>query len=231
MGRQSKNKGNKGSGGISRRWFANLDGWGVAFQVGSGEPPKHKRSLPVPNTQKFLSTAVNCNMTHNTLYTFNPLGVITQGVQGYQRVGSGINLKGISFRFFADSGTVSALLRVMIVASEAQFSMTNFGSGLGTSNLFFAGLASPIISHVDSRLAKVICDTTYELKPPVAGQPDEIARTLDCQLETSFAYQSGSVYGEAANIYIVVCAVAVSGVTGTTAVVNIYGEVLTSWSD
>jgi len=226
-----KNKSNQNST-LSKRWFANATGWGVSFQVGSGEPTKTKRSLPVSVEEKFLATPVSItSVLHNTLYTFNPLSVIAPGTGANQRIGSGIKLKGMSFRFDITSAvTIPSVWRVLVVASTFQFTGTNFGSGLGTTNLFFNSF-NTVEDHVDSRVAKVICDTTYELKPRVSGQPDLKFGFVDCEVNLPFAFQTGSVYGESANLYVVVTGYSANGTTGTTSCGTIEGEVLVAWAD
>lgn len=228
-----KNSRSSQSSQLNRRWFASMDGWGVAFQVGSGEPQKGKRSLPVSIMQKFVATNVYVSATHSTLYSYNPLSIIAVGTAANQRIGSGIKLKGVSFRFEINSAvTAVSTWRVLLVASTYQFSATNFGSGLGTTNLFFAGGSSNgVHPHVDARVAKVICDTTYELKPRITGQKDSVFRSVDCEVDMPFAFQTGSVYGETANLYLVVTASTPGGATGVTACGDIFGEVVVSWAD
>jgi hypothetical protein len=228
-----KNKSKQNSSTLSKRWFANATGWGVSFQVGSGEASKVKRSLPVSVEQKFLASPVSIvTALHNTLYTFNPLSVIAPGTGANQRIGSGIKLKGMSFRFEIFSAvTVPSFWRVLVVASTFQYNGTNFGSGLGTSNLFFSGSVATTEAHVDSRLAKVICDQSFELVPRVSGQPDIKFGFVDCMVDLPFAFQTGSVYGEAANLYVVVTPLIANGTTGTTSCGSIEGEVLVSWAD
>lgn len=226
-----KNTANKAGAGLSKRWFANMTGWGVSFQVGSGEPQKSRRSLPVSSDQRFLATSLTQAMTHNTIYTFNPLSVITQGTAGYQREGNGIQLKGISFRFTLESWPdKSSVVRLMVVASTKQFSSAGLGAGLGSGDLFFSGTVNSVVGHVDSRLAKVVCDVTYELKPRTATQLDVLSDCFDCEINVPFAYQSASSYGESANLYLIATACTPNGVTGTTNCVTLIGETLVSWA-
>jgi hypothetical protein len=231
MTKKSKQNGSS----LNKRWFAMADGWGVSFQVGSGEPTKGKRSLPVSVEQKFLALPVTISgATEGTLYSYNPLANIVKGVASNQRIGDGIKLKGMSFRFLLNSAvSVPSVWRVLIVAATPQFTGTNFGSGLGFTQLFFNASASvPLVdSHVDSRLAKVLCDTTYDLKPRVTGQPDTHFSCLDCEVNSQFNFQTGGVFGEASNLYIVVVSSTPGGVNGTTATGSLNGEVLVSWAD
>lgn len=226
------NKNKKSTAALNRRWFANADGWGVSFQVGSGEPQKGKRSLPVSVGQKFFAQPVSVNgATHNTIYTFNPLSQLSQGVGSGQRIGDGIKLKGLSFRFLIDSVvTVPTVWRVMLVASTRQFAGANFGSGLGSTDVFF-GNTYTVADHGDARRAKILCDTTYELKPRVSGQPDTRFEFVDCEVNAQYNYLTGQVYGEASNLYFVVTTYTPGGSSGTTVCGNINGEVVTSWAD
>lgn len=228
----------KKTGALNRRWFADMSGWGLSLQVGSGDPVKGKRSLPVNPDSKFLATYVSVgNATHDTLYSYNPLSVIVNGTGPSQRIGSAIKLKGISFRFTVD-GVVSSttanptIWRVMLVASTVQGNVANFGTVLGSSNLFFStAVTLPVNSHVDSRVAKLICDQTFETKPRIAATPDNLAGFVDCEINMPFEFQSGSVFGVSSNLYLVVTPHVAAGVSGTTVAGNITGEVLVCWTD
>jgi hypothetical protein len=222
----------KQNASLNKRWFANMDGWGVSFQVGSGEPQKGRRSLPASIEQKFSAANVYViGATQGTLYTYNPLANLLAGTGSGQRVGDGIKLKGISLKMdVVSAASTPSNWRFLVVASTAKYSGTNFGSGIGTTDLFFGALTG-VSNHVDSRRAKVLCDTIVEAKPRVTGQSDICSLSIDCELNVPFAYQTGSVYGESANIYVVVYATTPNGTTGTTVCGTAGGELLVSWAD
>lgn len=223
----------KQTGAKNKRWFAAMKGWGVDFQVGSGEPQKGKRSLAVSSTQRFNSSAVFATATANTIYTFNPIAAIALGTGSNQREGAAINLRAVSFRYTIESAqtvNTGVVWRVMIVASPAQFSGANFGSGLGIPDLYFAPFSTTVAGHIDGRLAKVLCDTTHELKPRVTGTADAVFGSVDCEINTPFEFRTGSVYGESLNLYVVLTTYTPYGVTGSTATGYIIGDVAVSWS-
>jgi hypothetical protein len=228
-----KNKA-KSTTALNRRWFADMSGWGVSLQLGSGEPSKGRRSLPASIEAKFNTTAVTVsNGLCNTLYTFNPLSVITQGTGSNNREGAGIHLKAVSFRYNLESpGSSSVTWRMMLVAATPQFNMANFGSGIGSNQLFLsASYNNVLVPHVDSRLAKVLCDTTVMVQPSVTGVQVDSTGFFDCEINMPFEFQSSGVYGTASNLYIIVMPYIPGGTTGSTPCGSLTGEVMTCWTD
>jgi hypothetical protein len=218
--------------GLNRRWFANMSGWGVSLQLGSGEPTKGKRSLAVSPESKFFAS--NLSITgalHNTLYSYNPLSVITQGTGANQRIGAGIKLKGISFKFCVETGGgPTTAWRVLLVASTYQGGLPNFGSVLNSGHLFYATTGLSFVNaHVDSRIAKVVCDEVIRLEPN--GGSAVNCGFIDCVLDFPFEYQTTSSYGVNSNLYLVVVPHLPLGTNGVSNCGNIQGEVITCWTD
>lgn len=226
----------KSSTGLNRRWFADMSGWGVSFQVGSGEPTKGKRSLAVAPDSKFLATNLSVsNALHDTVYSYNPLSVITSGTGSTQRVGAGIRLKGFSFKFNISSNPAisdQAVWRILLVASTVQGGLPNFGSVLNTGNLFYSTTGPNFTyTHVDSRIAKVVCDELINVRPKIAGSRALCNGFIDCSVDIPYEFQTTSSYGVNSNFYLVVIASVANGTTGTTVCGNISGESLICWTD
>lgn len=221
---------------LNRRWFADMSGWGVSFQVGSGEPAKGKRSLAVAPDSKFLATTLSIGSAlHNTIYSFNPLSVITAGTGSSQRIGAGIRLKGLSFKFNVVQNTAFAnfsVWRILLVASTYQGGLPNFGSVLNTGQLFYATTGLDFtVAHVDSRIAKVVCDELITVTPIISGSAAMTNGFIDCQVDIPYEYQTTSSYGVNSNLYLVVIPSAANGVNGSTVVGTLSGESLVCWAD
>jgi hypothetical protein len=226
----------KSNTGLNRRWFADMSGWGVSFQVGSGEPTKGKRSLPVAPDSKFLATSLSIGSAlHQTVYSFNPLSVITPGTGSSQRIGAGIRLKGLSFKFNIMSNntfTNQGVWRILLVASTYQGGLPNFGAVLNTGHLFYATTGLDFTAaHVDSRIAKVVCDELVHVVPTISGSFAFMNGFIDCSVDIPYEYQTTSSYGVNSNLYLVVIPSLAYGTTGSTVCGSITGESLICWAD
>lgn len=226
----------KSNTGLNRRWFADMSGWGVSFQVGSGEPTKGKRSLAVAPDSKFLATSLSVSgALHNTIYSFNPLSVITAGTGSSQRIGAGIRLKGLSFKFNVVSTTAApnhSVWRILLVASTYQGGLPNFGTVLNSGLLFYATTGLDFTAaHVDSRIAKVVCDELITVRPTISATCAMEHGFIDCSVDIPYEYQTTSSYGVNSNLYLVVIPHVATGTNGSTVVGSLSGESLVCWAD
>lgn len=227
----------KSTAGLNRRWFADMSGWGVSFQVGSGEPTKGKRSLAVAPDSKFLATNLSISSAlHNTIYSFNPLSVIVPGTGSSQRIGAGIRLKGFSFKFNVTNLNAGfnnqAMWRILLVASTYQGGLPNFGSVLNSGHLFYSTTGLDFTAaHVDSRIAKVVCDELITVTPTISAATAARSGFIDCSLDIPYEFQTTSSYGVNSNLYVVVIPHIAGGVNGSTVVGNVSGESLICWAD
>ncbi len=224
----------------SRRWFANASGWGLSFSLGSGEA-KQKRSITgdfVDSKVQSLQSVISGNaFTHNTIYTLNPLGQISQGTANGNRIGDKIRVRYLSISGLFSNQTASNVsnerhMRILLVASTARYNPGAApGSGLGASDLYFGTTSGLLNANVDPRKAHVLCDEVVTVKSRVSGAVASEYFTASCKLDSHFEYATGLVYGVAANLYWVFIPYEAGGSTGTTQLGQLELENLTIFDD
>jgi hypothetical protein len=217
---------NKQNSKMSKRWFVGASGWGISLEAGSGDNSnKTKRSTinSRPDTRILVSngTVATAGFTHNTLITANPLYLISQGTADNQRIGDTIHLDTISLKLLFDTatatvGSAGVKCRVMLVACTAQYAVTAFTSGVGSTDMFYATSTNLVVTRLNPRLCKVLCDEIIDTKPTVSSVGALGYGHIECKVDAPFEFRTGSNYGTAANLYLVMVPYVVSGTSGTT---------------
>lgn len=214
-----KSKGQK----KARRWFAEASGWGLNLALGSADSKnKTRRSFSTGSDDQISDNQVvvtSPNFLENTLYTANALAPITQGTTQGSRIGNAILVKAIHGTFKFDTVTASGVvngcnIRLLLVELTQQYSITNFTSGVGSSDMFFGSSVGLTIARIDPRLCNVICDEVLHIMPRVLGTPDNITTNLGCVINKRFEYRAATVFGTASNFYWVVVGNLAGGTTG-----------------
>jgi len=191
---------------------------------------KSFKSLMLNNTAaKHNTQGPTTAMTHNTVYTFNATALISQGDTNTDRDGDSINLEALKLRgFYASATTAGAYgFRIIIGYSGEEYNTGNaFVTGLlglTTAEIFLPNFPAAFVAVVNPKAFTVLHDQTVEVNSQIAATKDVTNIVNSTLLKSKFDYQStGSVYGKLKNLYVVVVAQVVGGVTGTTAA----GEVL-----
>jgi len=210
----------------SKRWFVAASGWGLQLDVGSGEnSSKTRRSEMVQKPTAALYQLANnisaANFLQNTIYTHNVAGSIVQGTSDAQRVGDYIHLDTVSLRFQLDQSTAGntstpIIVRTMLVAITNQYNATGFVAGVGSTDLFYSSTPPLTVARPNPKLCKVICDNLTTLKATVSGAAPVIVDHIECRLTQPFEYRTGTIYGTAANLYLLVIPYQAGGTSGVT---------------
>ena len=185
-----KNKGRKTQ--KNKRWY--LDATigksvpivgGTSLKAGSGT--LQKRSLlsktvkqavvaMQDNKQKIITGGGTSSMTHNTIYTLNPLGNIPIGAGANSRVGSEIYVKNIILRLMISNRTAAAsatgrdsatMFRVMWVKIDQDYlsGSDSLSTGVGSTDVFVQASNYLALSAVDYNRAEVLDDQMIKIYP------------------------------------------------------------------
>jgi len=161
--------------------------------------------------------------THNTIYTHNVTAQVAQGTTNYTRVGDNIHLEAIKISGFyaSDSAlTNGQVFRIMLFYADVQDNTggTGFGSAVGTNKVFLDTTtgALSINGISDPKKINVIYDAAHTMNHGLSGSADVENIWINLQLQKSFTYSPGTVYGKDTNLYILFCAGTAGGATGTT---------------
>jgi hypothetical protein len=214
-----------------KRWFVAASGWGIDLEMGSGDAKTLKKRSAVPLAPN--SHLINLNGTvsgtafkHNGIYTANPLYGISQGTTDSSRIGDTIHIDHISLRWLVETlnGTTPsnpAIVRFMVVALTQQYANSNFTSGVGSTDMFYAINQGAVVNaRVDSRLCKVLCDETVSINSMVASTESMAIGEMHCTIDAPFEFRTGTQYGSAMNLYILAIPYTAGGTSGTTLVGN-----------
>lgn len=234
----------KGKGGKQaskqKRWFVNASGWGLDFtaasDVKSVGTAKGKRSLQAPGDSQLSAGVANlggAGLLNDTLYTLNPIAQIAQGTTEASRLGSRIFLRDLILRGVVSNDAATNLsnyrvFRIMLVVSTKQTNPSGFGTGLGYSDLFYAGTTPCAYALPNPRVVKVLCDEIISVTPTVALAATSVPYYVTCSVNQYFEYQTGTSFGTASNIYWVITPYEVglaSGVANMGAVISQYATV------
>jgi hypothetical protein len=209
-----------------KRWFVGASGWGISLEAGSGDnSSKIKRSMinSKPDTRILVvnGTVAAAGFTHNTLITSNPLYLISQGTGDSNRIGDTIHVDSISLKLLFDTATATIgaagiKTRVMLIACTAQYAVTAFTSGVGSTDMFYASSTNLLTTRLNPRLCKVLCDEIIDVKPTVANIGALGYGHIECKVDAPFEFRTGTNYGTAANLYLVMVPYVVSGTSGVT---------------
>jgi len=225
-------------GGLRRRkrWFFNatlpksvpfVGGAGVSF--GSGKMGKRSLVKTVKRTVHKMEEAkhkiINATQTpkHDTIYTLNLLGNISQGNTGFTRNGDSVFVEAIKIRNYmeqlaANENTVFFRLLLVRHDNDHLSGSDNWGSGLGLTDIYHTGstIAGIIQGLVDAKKVSVLLDKTYTVNKQVTGKVNVKIDSMLIPIKQKFVYKDGTNYGKFANYYLVLHAFASGGSTGTT---------------
>lgn len=235
-----RNKKNKKAQKLTKRWFVAASGWGLDLNMGSdvrqttGSKSRRDVSLPVDSMvliSAFDTTAAN--FKHSTVYSYNMPSLIAQGTDEGNRIGSTIKIHSMGVRgSFSTNGSTNPnnckSLRLLLIAYTKQASSSgSFLSGGGSpgSDIFYNNVGV-CFGIVNPRVAKVLCDTVLTIQPTVASSVTSQYFDHSCTLNIPFEYQTGTIYGTAANLYWVLVPFEHGATIGTTQM----GEILTEFS-
>jgi hypothetical protein len=211
---------------------------GSAFKAGSGTLNKRSLNASIrdvvrhtePKKYKVVDHIYSQDLLANTIYTWNPLGNIPIGTGENQRLSTEIYVTriGLKLAFLNNEGLGSTFTRqvncrVMWVRSEAQYGSGSdaFGSGLGLTDLFYAGQTIPTFAFPDNDKCTILSDTMVRI-PALAysGAQESAYREIDAPIGSGMTFKYSSLTGDystkSKNIYCVIACQIPGDVTGTT---------------
>lgn len=186
-----------------------------------------RRGLETPQHFVTLDTINNTALTHNTLYCWNPIVGIAQGTAYGNRIGDEIHVDSIKVNSLLTCNVTSPqIYRLMLVKSTKQYNVPNWGSALGTNNLFIGGTGAGITpcGILDPKLCTLVWEKEFKLIPSIASQVNYTCIRETIHIDQKFVYQTNSNFGKNNNYYFVLVGYVDGGVTGTTSV----GKIVTN---
>lgn len=169
-------------------------------------------------------------LLHNSLYTLNLTSRILQGDTNATRDGDSIILCGLKIKGFYNTDTASNAygFRIIVGYSSEEYNNPTFSSGLGLTEVFLpnTGNITTTQGQINPKAFTVLYDEKLTANSQLTGVRDrvDVAFTVNFN-DKLFNYQSaGSALGKDHNLYVVVVADILNGVTGTT---NVGGATLT----
>lgn len=174
-------------------------------------PAKHYSGNPI------------ASLTHNTVLTLIPTAGLVQGTGNANRVADQIQLLAFKIRGSIQTPTAANgySYRVLVGWTGEEFNLpTNFGSGLGTNEIFLPSTTPNWVAGgiVNPKAFTVLYDQVFDVNSQVSGANDVLSFAETVSIDTKFQYQeSNSSYGKTRNLAVVVIGSVVAGVSGTTA--------------
>jgi len=162
------------------------------------------------------------SLTHNTLLTLGPSQFISVGASRDQRIGDALHLLSLKVSGIVTSvaaSTSSTHFRLITLWSGEEYtSGANFGSGLGSSEVFInSGLAWQPNAICNPKAVTILDDRNIVLNNSITGVADLESFTYTVPLNTDFDYQTAtSTFGKNRNLYVVIIGSIVGGISGTT---------------
>jgi hypothetical protein len=216
---------------------------GSSLRMGSGNLTKRSITTMIRNSgenkQKIVAAQNTTNMTHNTLYTFNPFGniPIVNGVNG--RSGAAVYIKSWKMDLlFTNISTAfpsgDTHFRVMVVNMDSQYQSGSdtLASGAGSSDIFVQGSSYLINAHVDNNRCSVLYDKLVTLSPNFGTNQVQKQLTLDlCKGKTCKYLSPTSNYLLGKNTYLIIIPYNCLGVGGTSVLGSIQAESLLDFTD
>jgi len=179
--------------------------------------------------------AKHCNgnqgrlMTHNTIYTLVPTALPVQGDGNSNRDGDAIDIVALKLKGFAQthSNASAYSYRILVGWTGEELSSlgSNFGSGLGTSEIFLPNTTDNWVLNgvVNPKAFTCVYDQTLDIGSQITGVVDLTSFQINLPFQTRFLYQSaGSVQGKSRNLCVVIIAATAGGTAGTTNAGSIY---------
>lgn len=205
---------------------------GASFKAGSGTLTKRSiqniiRNSVLENKQK-ISIDTGTLMTHNTQYTFNPLGNIPIGSGDASRVSDNVHVKSINVRTqFQSLGIKETLLRVTWLKTTAEYLSGSDAttSGLGSSEMYLNGTTQLGQAILDTDKVTVLSDVTHRITHTTTNalgvaEPKQYFFDHSCPLPsggTKMVYKTGtSNYSRDKNLYMVISSWSFGDTSGVT---------------
>lgn len=161
------------------------------------------------------------NLVANTVYTTSVTTKVVQGDANYQRTGDAIQLVALKIKGVISSATAAGAYgyRVIVGYSTKQYNLSGSAAGLGMTDIFIPGTGtnwSPS-AIINPKAFTCLHDSMIDINSQVTATSDLAQVDIKVPLSGKFDYiTDGSVYGKTRNLYIIVIAAVIGGVTGTT---------------
>lgn len=173
------------------------------------------------STNDSTIVVTNAGFTHNTLYTHNITGQITQGTANSNRIGDKIHIQSYRVRgsFIAPTTAGAYTYRVIVCWSGNEFTAPNLTSGIGSAALFLpnTGGSNLTTGLIDPKAVTVLYDETYDINSQVSPVADISSVAFTVPINQDFVYENaGAVFGKFKNMYLIVLGFAAGGTPGTT---------------
>jgi hypothetical protein len=186
---------------------------------------KLMNTIPAKHYTVAASQAV---MTHNTIYTMVPTQGVTQGDGNANRDGDSIDICALKLKGFAQTHSNASAYSYRILvgwSGEELSSLTNFGSGLGASEIFLPSTTDNWVLNgvVNPKAFTCVYDQTIDIGSQITGVVDLTSFSINVPFNTRFLYQSAaSIQGKSRNLCVVIIAATAGGTTGSTNAGAIY---------
>lgn len=190
---------------------------------GSGTASIKAQLLRNIDTHHCTLSDANYNIvaTHNTIYTANITGVITQGTTNASRIGDKIHLNDLVISMAVASAAAAGayLWRVMVLWSGEEYNPTGIAAGLTQSEVFLPNSGTNLyaLGITNPKAVTVLYDELVDINSLIAATKDVYSIRRTIHIGTDFQYQAtGSIYGKTKNLYLVVCGTVLGGTLGVT---------------
>lgn len=219
---------------------------GASFRAGSGSLTKRSLINSIKNelieTKQKIIIGNTVGLTHNTIYTINPLGNIPIGTGSASRIGQTINVKSVRMTFELNNGSSGnafcpTYFRVLCLKSRGQFqqSVDTLASGLGSTDIFEAGSSNLLYSRVDFNKVNLLSDKVIKCVPTnTTGTLTIDSHLVPCDeiaLGKMDYLTPTSNYGKTMNLYVVVIGFYPGGVSGVSVTGNATYEGVVTFTD
>lgn len=216
---------------------------GSSFRAGSGTLTKRSLMNMIKaekeNKQKIINSGLTVDLLHNTIYTWNPFGNITIGSGQNARSGSSIDVRGVRINMLLSTTGGASLdkernFRVMVVEHDAQYMSGNdqFGSGLGSTELFVQGSSIMSCAIPDLNRCKVLFDQRYYVIPQITGGSPVAHVDLETLKNKAMNYATTtSNYSLQKNYYVVLIPELPLGTNGVSIVGRVDFESVVDFTD
>lgn len=224
------------SRGRSNSVMQSRGGAGTATQSYKKRPRVGRRNTIVTQVRDMetaqhllgVDGTISQNMLHNDAYVHCPTSLIALGTSNNGRTGDQVYLNAFKFRINYSDNVANAngiLLRVWIGYANTQTTAANFAAYTLTDTMFAVGTFYSTGSIVDPKRFTCLYDTTSEVNNTVAATNSVVSIADTVQLNKSFPYESGTIYGKDRNLLIICTATTIGGASGVTAL----GTILLSY--
>lgn len=171
-----------------------------------------RRMIRGSEEQKQITSSLETGfMSRGSFYSRNLTALIVQGSADGQRIGDFINLKSLQINGVAIAGSAAQfyVFRILVLYSGEEYNpatMTTGGLGYNEVMVPNAIADTGALATTNPKACTVLVDRMYEVNSLITDKIDAIPIQINVNLKgVKFPYQaSGSVYGKAKNLYVVV---------------------------